>query len=313
MNNIGGLWRLAPLLIGLLVMAVMAARGCQEGPFGRSQLVRLAPEEENALGAQAFEQVLSEARQKGAVIERGATVDAIKGIGRRLAAATANPRFRERTRLKGERRFDWEFRLLADRQVNAFCLPGGKVVVFTGILPVAQTETGLAVVMGHEIGHALARHGAERMAQNELVQVGQVAVASSLGGLDYNTQRAILGTLSAGTQLGLLSYSRDHEREADHLGVLLMAAAGYDPRSASQFWLRMERASGGNAPPPFLSTHPPHGERMQNLSQWAATEALDLYQASDKQPDRDLPPVGQPARPKEPAKSGMKGKGYEFK
>src|SRR5688572_882774 len=106
MNNLGGLWRLAPLLIGLIVVAFMAARGCQEGPFGRNQIVRLTPDEENNLGAQAFQQVLAEARQKGAVVERGAVVDAVKGIGRRLASATSNPRFREMTKLKGNRRFD---------------------------------------------------------------------------------------------------------------------------------------------------------------------------------------------------------------
>ena len=309
MNNGFGGARLLPLAIGLIVILFLAARGCQEGPFGRSQLVRLTPAQEDRLGAQAFRQVLDES----VVIPRGAAVDEIDHIGRRLAAATQNPEFLRLVKIKQPPHFDWQFRLVRDKQVNAFCLPGGKVVVYTGILPVAETDAGLATVMGHEIGHALARHGAERMAQNELVQIGTVAVAASLGDMDRDQQRLVLGLLGAGTQFGvLLPFSRKHESEADHIGILLMAAAGYDPRDAPKLWVRMER-SGGKGPPEFMSTHPSHATRIRDLEKWVP-EAMPLYKASQPQPNRPLPLPGAPSeRPRPAGREPTKGKGYEFK
>src|SRR5262249_7308555 len=157
-----------------------------------------------------------------------------------------DPAIRKTLGIHDDLKLEWEFTVIRSRQVNAFCLPGGKVAVYTGILPVCRTDAGLAVVLGHEIGHALARHGAERMAQQELVQVGQVAVASSLGSLDPQKQQLILGVLGAGAQVGvLLPFSREHESEADHIGIILMAAAGYDPDEAPRFWVRMTEASKG--------------------------------------------------------------------
>ncbi len=265
-----------PILLAALFGLFLVLKGCQEGPFGRRQVVALNPSQEAQLGAQAFRQVL----QESDVVESGPAVDAVERVGRRLAKATTSPEVLRALRLKPQD-FQWAFRVVRSRQVNAFCLPGGKVVVYTGILPVARTEAGLATVLGHEIGHALAHHGAERMAQQQLVQLGQVAIASSLGDLDPRQQQTVLALLGVGSQYGiLLPFSRRHESEADHIGLILMAAAGYDPRESVHFWSRMEKA-GGRQPAEFASTHPSHERRIDDLRRWLP-EVLPLYEHSDK-------------------------------
>jgi predicted Zn-dependent protease len=270
--------RLAPLIVGLVVIVFTVITGWQAGPFGRHQVVGLSPQQEAQLGAQAFRQILED--PKSEVVPRGPALDAVTRIGRRLARASEQEDVLEKLELKRQD-FEWEFRLLRSSQVNAFCLPGGKVVVYTGILPVCETEAGLATVMGHEIGHALAHHGAERMAQQKMVAIGSAAVAGSLDTNDPRKRAAILGVLGVGSQLGiLLPFSRDHESEADHIGLLLMAAAGYDPREAVAFWGRMEK-QGGSKTPEFMSTHPSHGRRIHDLRDWLP-EALPLYEASSK-------------------------------
>jgi predicted Zn-dependent protease len=269
--------RLLPILIALIVAGLLIAKGWQTGPFGRHQIVALSPEQEAQLGAQAFQQVLHESE----VVREGPIVAVVRRLGSRLADASNHKDVLARLQLKPQH-FQWAYRVVRSRQVNAFCLPGGKVVVYTGILPVAETEDGLATVLGHEIGHALAHHGAERMAQQQLVQLGQLAVASSLGDLDPRQQRQVMALLGAGSQFGiLLPFSRKHESEADHIGLLLMAAAGYDPRQAIHFWQRMERISG-NQRLEFTSTHPSHEHRIRDLKRWLA-EAEPLYAHSDKQ------------------------------
>ncbi len=275
--------RLLPIFLALIAAALLVVKGWQTGPFGRNQIVALNPQQEAQLGAQAFQQV----QQTSEVVRDGAIVSVVRHIGERLADASTNRDVLAQLKLKPQQ-FQWQYRVVRSREVNAFCLPGGKVVVYTGILPVAETEDGLATVLGHEIGHALAHHGAERMAQQQLVQLGQAAVASSLSDLDPRQQRQVMGLLGAGSQFGLLlPFSRKHESEADHLGLLLMAGAGYDPREAILFWQRMEKVGGGRRSE-FTSTHPSHEHRVRDLKEWLP-EAMQLYRASDKQRNRPLP------------------------
>jgi len=270
--------RWVPIALGLLAAGFVMVRGCQEGPFGRRQVVGLTPAEENRLGATSFNKVLAESD----VLPRSSPASqVVNEIGENLKQAAVNPAFLKAVKLQ-PRKFDWDFRVVQSRQVNAFCLPGGKVVVYTGILPVCQDENGLATVMGHEIGHALASHGAERMAQQQLVNIGQMAAASSIGDLEPRQQQQVMMILGAGAQFGvLLPYSRSHESEADHIGVLLMAVAGYDPRASVPFWGRMGKL-GGSRPPEFASTHPNSETRMRDLKKWLP-EAEALYKQSNKQ------------------------------
>ncbi len=274
------------LVLGAIALGVFAARGCQEGPFGRSQVVMLSPEQEVALGLDAYREVLSKAR----VVKSGAQAEAVKDITRRLVDAVRDPRFLKITRLEKYRErfanFKWQVELVESKEVNAFCLPGGKMVVYTGIMPVCQTDAGLATVMGHELSHALGRHGAERMAQQQMVQIGIAAAGAGVGAED---RQRVMQVLNAGAQFGILSYGRKHESEADHMGLYLMACAGYDPEESVRFWERMKKASGGGKTPEFLSTHPSHETRIRDLVKWMP-EALQLYQSSkDKTPTRRLP------------------------
>jgi predicted Zn-dependent protease len=268
----GARWTLAPLFVGVLAIVAMAVRGCDTGPFHRHRVLGLTHEQEDQLGAQAFQEVLS----RSDVVRDGPAVDAVKRVGRRLAEASQRKDFLDLVQLS-PRRFEWEFRLVRERQVNAFCLPGGKVVVYTGILPLCETEAGLATVLGHEIGHALASHGAERMAEQQMIQIGVAAVAGSLDQQDPQRRRQILAVLGAGATVGLsLPFSRKQESEADHIGLYLMAAAGYDPREAPRFWARMEKLGGRT--PEILSTHPGPEHRERALQGWLK-EALPLYES----------------------------------
>lgn len=288
-----------PLVIGLVAAGFIMVRGCQEGPFGRRQVVGLNPDQEARLGAQAFQQVLQESR----VVGSGPAVDAVRRVGARLAAAAEGEAFLHAVELDRQK-FAWDFRVVESPQVNAFCLPGGKVVVYTGIIPVCRTEAGLATVMGHEIAHALAHHGAERMAHQQLVQIGQMAAAGSIEGVEPEQRRQIMAVLGAGGMFGiLLPYSRKHESEADHMGLLLMAAAGYDPHEAPRFWERMQK-KGGGGPSEFMSTHPSHEHRIRDLNNWIE-EALPLYkQGRHEDSGRDLhgehPTESKPARRLQP-------------
>jgi predicted Zn-dependent protease len=176
------------------------------------------------------------------------------------------------------RNYKWDVSLVRGSDINAFCLPGGKIVVYTGILPVAQSEAGLATVMGHEMAHATARHGSERLFRQQATQTLLSGVQFSMGDMSYEQQRAIMGALGAGAQVGLLlPFSRDHESEADAIGLIYMARAGYDPREAVAFWQRMTQAAKGDQPPEFLSTHPSHGTRIERLKA-AIPKAVEEYE-----------------------------------
>jgi predicted Zn-dependent protease len=178
--------------------------------------------------------------------------------------------------------YNWEFNLVESEDVNAWCMPGGKVVVYTGLLPVAKDEAGLAVVMGHEIAHAIAGHGGERMSQSLLTQMGGLALSKALEEKPAATQQLWMTAFGLGAQVGvLLPYSRLHETEADRLGLVFMSMAGYNPESAVEFWERMSAKSGGQAPPQFLSTHPADQTRIANIKK-ELPEALKYYKASGK-------------------------------
>jgi predicted Zn-dependent protease len=174
--------------------------------------------------------------------------------------------------------YQWEFNLVKDDAVNAWCMPGGKVVVYTGILPVAAGEDGLAVVMGHEISHAIARHGNERMSQGLVTQMGGMALSVALAEKSKETHDLFMTAFGVGSQVGiLLPYSRLQESEADRLGLIFMAMAGYDPREAVGFWKRMAAGKQGASPPAFLSTHPADSKRIADIEK-LLPEAMKYYQ-----------------------------------
>jgi predicted Zn-dependent protease len=194
--------------------------------------------------------------------------------------------------------FQWEVTVIKDdKTMNAFALPGGKIAVYTGIFPVAKNEAGLAAIMGHEVTHALAGHGGERMSQGLLAQ-GTV-IAASIGlqssGASPAATQAAMQAFGLGAQYGvLLPFSRKHESEADYIGLLLSAQAGYDPQEAVRVWERMEQA-GGSQPPEFMSTHPSHGTRIKQLEGWMP-EALTYYDQAPKMRAANLPPIAKASR-----------------
>ncbi len=173
--------------------------------------------------------------------------------------------------------YNWEFNLVQDPQVNAWCMPGGKVVVYTGILPITQDETGLAIVLGHEIAHAIAQHGSERMSQGLVVQLGGIGLQEAIKSKPQVTQQIFMSAFGIGSQVGvMLPFSRLQESEADHLGLIFMAMAGYNPNQAVPFWQRMSSMNTGSKPPAFLSDHPADATRIQDI-QKELPEALKYY------------------------------------
>lgn len=198
--------------------------------------------------------------------------------------------------------FSWEFNLIEDdATVNAWCMPGGKVAFYTGIMPICKDETGVAVVMGHEIAHAIASHGAERMSNAMLAQYGMASVQVAMGQNPSATQELLMQSIGAGTQLGMLTFSRKHESEADKMGLIFMAIAGYDPSAAPKFWERMSGNSGGEQPPEWQSTHPSHETRISDLNE-QLPNALAYYK---KYKGNYTPATTSPAdKPTEKKKTG---------
>jgi metalloendopeptidase OMA1, mitochondrial len=269
-RGLGGLGVLLPLVIGgIIAFSVWCGAEEQEVPVtGRDQRVAISEEEQERLGEQAYADVLSQ--QRSAVVESGSAVEIVEEIGGRIAEAVGGD----------DPGFEWEFTVVESPELNAFCLPGGKVVVYTGIIELAGNEDRLATVMAHEVAHAIAQHGAERMLQQQLKQIAQTSIAVSLASQDPATRGALLSLFGAGAQYGvLLPFSRDHESEADHIGLIYMARAGFDPRAAVEFWELMGEASGGQAPPEYASTHPSSETRIRQIEEWMA-EALEEYEES---------------------------------
>jgi predicted Zn-dependent protease len=234
---------------------------------GKKKRVALSAKDESILGLQSYQEVLANSD----IIASGPEVDQVVGVAKKLAAATG----------PAGKDFDWQVSVIRSRQANAFCLPGGKIAVYTGILAITQTEAGLAAVLGHEMAHAISRHGSQRLFENSIMQTAMMGASLSLGDFDPQQRQLILGLLGAGAQFGvLLPFSRTHETEADEIGLLYMARAGYDPRESLSFWQRMAEA-GGNQPPEFMSTHPSHGTRIERLQQFMP-KAISEYEKSAK-------------------------------
>lgn len=232
---------------------------------GREYNVGLEPEQEEQLGMQGFTEVLSKSRR----VESGPQFEMVQRVAKRLINVARDD----------APDFEWYVALVDENQINAFCLPGGKIVIYTGILGVAQSEAGLATVMGHEIAHAIARHGAERVFDQGATEMAMQGVQGSISGMDPAAQQKLLGLLGAGAKFGvLLPFSRSHELEADEMGLYYMAEAGYDPREASKFWQRMSQAGGGK-PPEFMSTHPSDSNRIAQIEK-LLPKAMELYNAS---------------------------------
>ncbi|HEY7203482.1 MAG TPA: M48 family metallopeptidase [Methylomirabilota bacterium] len=244
-----------------LLLAALVPAACETVPYtGRSQLQLVSADEEAKLGVQSYQEIVGKAtistdQQATAMVQR---------VGSRIAAVT-------------DLQYPWEFKLIADdKQANAFALPGGKVAVYTGILPITRDDAGLAAVLGHEIGHVVARHGGERLSQQMGVQT-VTQLAAGMASSNPATVQLVAAALGAGAQYGvLLPWSRQQESEADHIGVLLMAKAGYDPHAAVELWKRMQAASAGQRPSEWMSTHPSEATRIQQLEGWMP-EAMKYY------------------------------------
>jgi len=260
--------------IFILFLVLTLSQACSTVPVtGRRQLTLLPADQIQALSFDQYNQFLA----KHEVVAGTARARLVKRVGRRIQQSVETF-LKRRGRAQLLAGYRWEFNLVEDQSANAFAMPGGKVVIFTGILPITKDETGLATVMGHEIAHAVAQHGNERMSQGLVAQLGGMALSAALSSKPEQTRQLFMAAYGMGAQVGvLLPYSRLQEAEADELGLIFMAMAGYDPRSAIDFWQRMDAKQDQASPPEFLSTHPSHAARIENIRAHLA-EALQYYQ-----------------------------------
>jgi len=259
-------------ILFLLMGGLLTIYACTTVPVtGRSQLSLISNAEIIPMANQQYDQViktgpLSKNAEQTAMIRR-VGVNIQKAVEQYMAEKNLS------AQLNG---FAWEFNLIDEPTVNAWCMPGGKVAFYTGILPVCKDEVGVAVVMGHEVAHAIANHGRERMSQQMVAQVGVQSLGALMGQNPTLGNELLMQAVGAGTGLGMLKFSRQHESEADKMGLIFMAMAGYDPQEAPKFWERMAALSGGQAPPEFLSTHPSSETRVRDLNSWMP-EAMKYY------------------------------------
>lgn len=230
---------------------------------GKKAFIMTSPSFENQLGRDGYREVLKDAKLN----TNPRLNEILTRVGTRIAAQTGNLSFK------------WEYKLIESKEQNAWCMPGGKIAVYTGILPVMKNEAGMATVIGHEVAHAILRHSGQRISQQMIVNLGLSVADISLSNSKH--KNTIIGLLGAGAAVGvMLPYSREHEREADRVGLKYMASAGYDPKEAVSFWQRFAN-NGGAAPPEFLSTHPGASSRVEDLKR-NLPEALRLYESSKK-------------------------------
>lgn len=258
-------------LQALAVVWLLLSCACSTVPItGRSQMLLIPNEQSLAMGLQGYQQ----AKKQNKLSQDQENVAMVKRVGTRLQRAVETY-FTEHNLSDRLRGFQWEFNLFESKEVNAWCMPGGKVAVYTGLLPVTQNETALAIVLGHEIAHAVAEHGNEKMSSALLAQVGAAGVGIALQNKSPQTQGLWMAAYGVGTGVGvLLPFSREMESEADRLGLIFAAMAGYDPNEAIPFWQRM--AAAGKSAPEFLSSHPSSDRRIQDLRKWMP-EALRYY------------------------------------
>ena len=276
--------RNAILSIALGLTLLVAA--CATAPYtGRHQLLFTSEGRETRMGFQAFQQIKRQYR-----VSQDPELNAlVTRVGRRIADAARRPDYR------------WEFIVFEGKEANAFCLPGGKVGIFTGILKYTRDEAGMATVISHEVAHALARHAGERLSQSMMAQAGGLGLGVALGGMGGIAGPAIMQGYSLGTQLGiLLPHSRAQETEADNIGLILMAKAGYDPAQALDFWRRMMQADKGSKKPEFMSTHPNDASRLKELEAFLP-EARKYYVPAPVA--QGPPPPGPPAAAPPPSAS----------
>ncbi len=297
---VGTFYHLCLPLVGLVLGSLLLV-GCETNPYtNRSQFLIMPEGYMNEMGASQYQQMLKDPELTLSKDPR--EINPVKRVAARIIEAAKRSRYAQTAR-----QFDWEVTVIKDDNTkNAWALPGGKMAVYTGIFPMAQNEAGLAAIMGHEVVHALAQHGGERMSQGLMAQLGMTAAAIALSTQGYSPamNQLALQSMGVAVQAGvLLPFSRKHESEADYVGVLLAADAGYDPREAIRIWERMAAASAG-APPEFLSTHPANETRIADLKRWMP-EALAIYQKAPKARVGTLPKITPAPTPKAPpSKSG---------
>ena len=241
---------------------------------GRKQFKLLPESELQAMGNTQYQQFLSTNKVVSNTTNRDAEM--VRRVGQRISRAVTEY-YAQKGLSKDLEGYQWEYNLIESKDANAWCMPGGKIVVYTGLLPITQNEAALAVVMGHEVSHAIFNHGNERMSQGLAQQLGGVALSVAVSNQPAATQNLFLGAYGAGSAIGvLLPFSRKHELEADHYGLFWAAMAGYNPQEAIPLWQRMEKAGSGQKPPEFLSTHPSEGNRIEQLQKFMP-EALKYY------------------------------------
>ncbi|MBX2978750.1 MAG: M48 family metallopeptidase [Flavobacteriales bacterium] len=259
------------LFITLIAVAILVA--CAKVPItGRKQMNLVSESTIMGMADTQYQEVLQASRL---VPDSDPRTRQVKSVGDKIAAA-ATKYLKDNKQGKRVEGFQWAFNLIDEPTVNAWCMPGGKVAFYTGILPITANEPGLAVVMGHEVAHAIARHGNERMSQAIALQGAGMTVEVLTSQKPGLARDIFLQSMGVGGQLGMLAYSRTHETEADKMGLIFMAMAGYDPREAPKFWERMSAGSGGGAPPELLSTHPSDATRIRDLEAFMP-EALKYY------------------------------------
>lgn len=250
--------------VGILAL-VLFIGSCATNPFTGKQTMALVPNSQIfPMAFQQYDQFLTENK----IVKGTADAQMIKNVGQKIAIASE--RWLNANGYAGYlKEYQWDYNLVEDPIANAWCMPGGKIVFYTGILPIAKNEAGIAAVMGHEVAHALANHGQQRMSAAQYQALGAVAGNIALS-KDPKNQEAFNNYYGLGTTVGvILPFSRKHESEADRIGLTLMALAGYDPMVSADLWNRMKASAGGNAPPEFLSTHPSSSTRISNITAWA--------------------------------------------